>query len=200
MQCFKNIFIPSKDYPEFWQDYSNAFKKKNNKYQRLVVLDCETTGLNPKQDRILSIGAIGIQNNVIQVKDQFSVFVKQNLSNPKSISIHGILQNNVDCFTNEKEAIRGLLQYLGNSKIIGHHISFDIQMINLALQREGLPNLKNKVLDTTTAYAQFKGVNFEVHKSLDELCEEFGIQLKDRHTALGDAFLTALVYQRMQIT
>ena len=72
-------------------------------------------------------------------------------------------------------------------------------MINLSLNRLGLPKLKNKSKDTSQLYQQFKGVQLPLQKSLDDLCTEFNIPKKDRHTALGDAFLTAQVYQRLLI-
>lgn len=198
MNWLSNLFSNATNHPDFWKAYEAAFQQKNN--SRVVVLDCETTGLKPTKDKILSIGAIALQNNVICVKDQFSVLLKQDFRSAESIPIHGIVENKRNTYLSEEEAIVQLLQFLGNAKIVGHHIQFDIHMINQALQKLGLPELKNKVQDTNDLYAKFKGVQYPFHKSLDDLCKEFKIATKDRHTALGDAFLTAQIYQRMQIT
>lgn len=195
MNWWKNIFTSSQDYPEFWKDYSSQFNKPNQ--GRCVILDCETTGLNPKEDKILSIGAIAMHGSSIRIADSFSVFVEQQLHRPETVAIHGIINNNANQLISEKEAIMQLLNYLGNAKIIGHHIQFDISIITTALQNLNLPKLKNKVLDTSQLYEKYKGVSTPMHKSLDELCEEFKIPKKERHTALGDAYLTALVYQRL---
>ncbi|GGE36033.1 3'-5' exonuclease [Psychroflexus planctonicus] len=197
MNWFKNLFSNIKDYPEFWQDYLAEFKQPNP--QRVVVLDCETTGLNPSEDKILSIGAVALHENVICVEDHFSVFVKQTFHQAESVAIHGIVNNKKNKLDTEKEAIKQLLQCIGSAKIVGHHIQFDIEMINRALQHMQLPKLKNKVQDTSDLYLKYKGIHQPIQKSLDDLCEEFNIPKKDRHTALGDAFLTAQVYQRLVI-
>lgn len=192
-KCFRN----KTDYPEFWQHYTASFANKNQ--ERVVVLDCETTGLQPKEDKILSIGAVALHQHVIHVEDSFSVFLKQELHKPQSIPIHGIVKNkNLDAL-DEKEAIKQLLAYLKNAKIVGHHIQFDIEMLNRALAGLNLPKLKNKIQDTGDLYLKYKGIQEHMHKSLDELCDEFSIPKKSRHTALGDAFLTAQVYQRLVI-
>jgi DNA polymerase-3 subunit epsilon len=195
IQWIKNWISKPKNLPEFWQDYAVKFKQDYSK--RVVVLDCETTGLNPKEDRILSIGAIGLWDKTIWIEDQFSSFLKQDFKKEASIAIHGITINPSMQLKDEDKAIKELLLYLGNAKIVGHHIAFDIKMINLALERMQLPKLKNRIEDTAHLYTKYKGVEYHPPMTLDELCQSFQIILKDRHTALGDAFLTAQVYQRL---
>jgi DNA polymerase-3 subunit epsilon len=195
MSWFKNIFKSKTEDPEFWQNYLAEFKHPST--HRVVVLDCETTGLKPGEDKILSIGAVALHHHVIHVEDHFTVEVKQQINNPESVAIHGIIESNTHQKISEFEALKQLLHFLGSAKIIGHHIQFDIQMINIALQNAQLPKLKNRVQDTNDLYSRYKGVDQSMHKSLDQLCEEFNIPTKDRHTALGDAFLTAQVYQRL---
>ena len=192
----KNLFKTKVNYPPYWENYVNKFKHKNN--QRLVVLDCETTGLVPDKDKILSIGAVAIHQNIIYVEDHFSVFLEQDVCEPKSVPIHGIIKNTSEVLVTEAQAIQDLLVFLGNSKIVGHHIQFDIQILNQSLKRLNLPKLKNKTLDTNDLYSKYKGISQPMHKTLDDLCDEFDIVKKDRHTALGDAFLTAQVYQRLR--
>lgn len=192
----KNLFKTKVNYPPYWENYVNEFKHKNN--QRLVVLDCETTGLMPDKDKILSIGAVAVHQNIIYVEDHFSVFLEQDVCEPKSVPIHGIIKNTSEVVVTEAQAIQDLLVFLGNSKIVGHHIQFDIQILNQSLKRLNLPKLKNKTLDTNDLYSKYKGISQPMHKTLDDLCDEFDIVKKDRHTALGDAFLTAQVYQRLR--
>lgn len=68
------------NYPIFWKEYSKTFKQnppKSIESTRFVIFDTETTGLHIATDRILSIGAIGIFNNVIEVADGFEIYLKQ---------------------------------------------------------------------------------------------------------------------------
>lgn len=78
---------------------------------------------------------------------------------------------------------------------------FDVNMINKALHRQGLPSLKNKLLDTVVLYKKSllrsPLIEKKDHYSLDELADKFNISKKDRHTALGDAYITALLFLKI---
>jgi DNA polymerase-3 subunit epsilon len=86
---------------------------------------------------------------------------------------------------------------------VAHHAGFDIGMINSALKRLGLPKLKNTPLDTGVLYKKTLLKSYLVqpkeHYSLDELAEKFLISKKDRHTALGDAYITALAFLKILV-
>ena len=193
------------DYPDFWQDYELWFNQKlpadPNKV-RFVVLDTETTGFDFENDRILSLGALSLQNKNIILSQSLELYIKQDHYNTETVKIHGILKNSVTRQQiNEAEAIQQLLAYLKNAVIIAHHATFDVTMINKALERQGLPRLKNKVLDTSDLYRNtlitsniFKK---KEHYSLDELADKFDICKKDRHTAMGDAYITAIAFLKI---
>lgn len=189
-----------KNYPDFWETYSAAFsaKAKKDAPRRLVVFDCETTGLDIKNDVILSIGAIGIMANRILTKDYFSCFLHQENYKADQIAIHGILKTGETEKTPESEAVASFLQFINNATLVGHHVAFDIAMVNAALNRMGLPKLKNKWIDTDALYQKYKHLPQEQHTSLDTLCEVFNIPKSERHTASGDAYLTALVYLKLK--
>ncbi|TCP22652.1 DNA polymerase-3 subunit epsilon [Tenacibaculum skagerrakense] len=188
-----------KAYPDFWKNYTDSFKAKQNdlKTTRFVVFDTETTGLNPKVDKILSIGTVAVSNFSIDVADSLECYVIQENFNADTVPIHGILKEGNITKITEEEAIIQFLNHIKNAVLIAHHANFDIQMINEALHRLGLPKLKNKVLDTGVLYKKTKYVNRNNFYSLDELCEIFKITKHDRHTASGDAFLTALIFLKI---
>lgn len=121
----------------------NSWRKKNlidKKYEYLfdtppkdeyVCLDCETTGLNPRKDEILSIAAVHIKKNKIMMRKTLNIFVKPSKKiTEESIKIHQIrpvdLQNGKD----PNEAILELLEFIGNRPIVGYYIKFDIAMIS----------------------------------------------------------------------
>lgn len=187
--------------PEFWKAYTGHFKEKlpqDLHAVRFVVFDTETTGLDIKKDRLLSIGALSVFDLKIVVGDSLELYVKQEVFNAGTVGIHGILKEGGLLKLAEEEAIITFLGYIKNSVLVAHHAAFDIAMINESLVRMGLPKLKNKVLDTgvlfkkTTLYE-----NKENRHSLDQLCSIFKLRQHDRHTAAGDAFLTGLVFLKI---
>jgi DNA polymerase-3 subunit epsilon len=168
---------------------------------RFVVFDTETTGFDYENDRILCIGAIVLQNSKISIQDSFEVFIKQEHYNKATAQIHGILKDFVLDRPTEIEALQQFLAFLGDSIIIAHHTAFDVTMINKALERNGLPQITNRTLDTATLYKKtlIKSYLLErkEHYTLDDLADKFDISKKDRHTAMGDAYITAIAFLKI---
>lgn len=168
---------------------------------RFVVLDTETTGFDYDNDRILCIGALVLQNGTISIQNSFEVYIEQDHYDKSTAQIHGILKAFVIERPSEREALEQFLAFLGDSVIIAHHAIFDVTMINKALERNGLPELTNKRLDTAILYKKtlIKSHLFERkdHYTLDDLADKFDISKKDRHTALGDAYITAIAFLKI---
>ncbi|GGA88439.1 DNA polymerase III subunit epsilon [Flavobacterium palustre] len=168
---------------------------------RFVVLDTETTGFDYVTDRILCIGAIVLQNGTINVQDSFEHYIDQEHFDKSSVQIHGIIRRDVLNHKSEIEVLQLLLDYLGDSIIIAHHTKFDITMINTALERNGLAKLTNKTLDTAVLYKRtlIKSnlLQHKDHYTLDDLADKFDISKKDRHTAMGDAYITAIAFLKI---
>ncbi len=190
--------------PEFWNKYSAKFQKEipeKISEVRFVVFDTETTGFDFENDRILSIGAVSVLNSSIEIKDNFEVFLDQQRFNPDTVKIHGIIKNERINKVKEVTAIERFLGYIGNSVLVAHHAGFDVKMINKALTRNGLPKLKNKVLDTAIIYKRTRLktnlIDREKVYSLDEIAEAYNIEVTDRHTASGDAYITAIILMKL---
>ncbi|PNQ72554.1 3'-5' exonuclease [Hanstruepera neustonica] len=188
-------------YPPFWNEYLSSFD--NHSHQdlhdfRFVVFDTETTGLNPKSDRILSIGTVAIMNENIIVSDQLEVYLKQDTFNADTVKIHGLLKTGKLEKVSEETAIMEFLKHIKNAVLVAHHAAFDIAMVNACLKRLGLPNLKNKVVDTGFLYRNtLNSSNPNLHFSLDDLSKQFNIPQHDRHTASGDAYITAILFLKL---
>jgi len=186
----------------FWKKEENLFDENISiEETRFVVLDTETTGFDYENDRILCIGALVLQNNMIAIQDSFEVYIEQDHYDKSTAQIHGILKDFILKRPNEAEALAQFLAFLGDSIIIAHHTIFDVTMINKALERNGLPALTNKALDTAHLYKKtlIKSHLFERkdHYTLDDLADKFDISKKDRHTALGDAYITAIAFLKI---
>ncbi|MEL6916351.1 MAG: 3'-5' exonuclease [Bacteroidota bacterium] len=190
--------------PEFWKAYEKSFDAKpiaDISKTEFVVLDTETTGFDYERDRILSIGAILLKNNCIAINKSLEIFLQQKHYNSETVKIHGILKKGKIKKVSEIDALRQFLEYLENRVIVAHHAHFDMTMLNKALKRNGLPRLKNEVLDTVNLYKKTLIRSNLLEKkenySLDELADKFSISKKDRHTAMGDAYITAIAFLKI---
>jgi DNA polymerase-3 subunit epsilon len=201
MNFFKKFKVTLND---FWGNSKESFDEEllgTIDSTRFVVLDTETTGFDYTNDRILSIGAIVLQNSQITISDSFEIYIEQKHYNQASAKIHGILRESVLNRPTELEALEQFLAFLKDSIIIAHHTIFDVTMINKALERNGLAPIKNKTLDTAVLYKKTLLVSpiFERkdNYSLDDLADKFDISKKDRHTAMGDAYITAIAFLKI---
>jgi DNA polymerase-3 subunit epsilon len=164
-----------------------------------TVFDTETTGLSIKEDYILSFGGVKIRNAAIQIETAIELYPTSAKSGKKTASIHGLVerQNQIQL----REFASQCMEYFGNSILVAHHIGFDAEMIQKACSPYGLEKLPNPMIDTMTMairlelgpHADRNQINPENY-SLDHLCKRYQIQTDDRHTAAGDAFLTAQLF------
>ena len=169
---------------------------------RFVVLDSETTGLNPATDRIISIGAVAVQGGDILLDDAFDALVQVDENTP-AVTVHGITRDEARAGLPETEALERFLDYLRDGVIVGHHIGHDISALDTACGRGWGLQLMNRSLDTMdlTLHLERDGAFQDRppirHFTLDSLCDMWGVAPHDRHTASGDAFLTAQVFLRL---
>jgi len=169
---------------------------------RFVVLDSETTGLNPRKDRIVTMGAIAVLNHEILIEDSFEALLKVQY-NSSAVTVHGVTRDESLAGRDEPEALNQFLRYLGDGIIVGHHIGHDVDTFNAGYERHFGFQMENASLDTMELALHlerdgaFAGRDAIQDFSLDALCAIFNIIPHDRHTAAGDAFITALVFQRL---
>ena len=169
---------------------------------RFVALDSETTGLNPHTDRIITIGAVAVQQGDIVLDDSFEALLKV-VRNTAAVTVHGITRDESQHGVDEPAAIRQFLDYLQDGVIVGHHINHDISTLNAACQRHWGFELQNRSLDTMdlALHLERSGAFAERERirefTLDSLCQMFDVIPHDRHTAAGDAFITAQVFLRL---
>jgi DNA polymerase-3 subunit epsilon len=170
---------------------------------RFVVLDSETTGLNPRVDRLVTIGAVAVEHSEIVIEDSFDALIKME-RNTEAVTVHGVTRDQSLGGVDEAVALEQFLDYLGDGVIVGHHIGHDIATIDAALERHWGITLANRSLDTMdlTLHLErdgaFGGRPPIRQFTLDGLCAMFGVIPHDRHTASGDAFITAQVFLRLE--
>ncbi|MFC6876398.1 PolC-type DNA polymerase III [Flavobacterium myungsuense] len=188
----KNI---NKEYPEIWKNYISKFEKRSN---RFVVLSTETTGLNPNKDVILSFGAIAVQNNSILIGDSFEVMLLQYVYlHDNGISNEFIIESKQPKL-GEREAIQAFLEYIGNAILVGHRIHFDVDLINVALEKLDCGKLKNEALDIEIMHKKLKDISSEKPISIDELYEIYKVPKSERLSSSEDAYTIALLFLKLK--
>jgi len=187
----KNI---NKEYPEFWKDYLSKFDKKS---KRFVILSTETSGLNPVKDVILSIGSFAVIDNSIIIGDSFeAVLLQYKFLHDNGLSNEFIVESKMKKL-GESEAIKLLIDYIGNAVLVGHHIDFDVEMINAALERLDCGRLKNEALDIDVMYRKLQDINNKQF-SLDELSAIYNLPKSDRNSSSEDAYRIALLFLKLK--
>jgi len=113
----------------------------------VVVFDTETTGLDPKKDAIVSIGAVKIKANKILTSRAFELFVKNDTIKKKRIKIHDIRPIDVQNGKESQEAIEEFLYFIGSRPLVGYYVEFDMVMINKYLKPILGVALPNKAIE-----------------------------------------------------
>ncbi|MDD5406062.1 MAG: 3'-5' exonuclease [Sulfurovaceae bacterium] len=167
-----------------------------------VVFDTETTGLNPKKDNIVSIGAIKIRGNKILTNEAFHVFVKQdNLISKDSIKVHKIRNCDLKDAMELKDAIDMFLNFIGNRTLIGYYLEFDVAMINKYIKPMYGITLPNDKKDVSAIYYDKKKELIpqgNIDLRFDTILKNLSLPKLQGHDALNDAFMTAMMYLKLQ--
>lgn len=185
----------------FLESYQPAPAEEPPDNVRFVVLDCELTGLDPQRAKIVSVGAVALESNEIVLADSLDELVRFDF-NTSAVTVHGVTRQQSEGGRRVEDVLEDLLLYLGAAPIVGHHIGFDLTALNGVYQHFFGMTLPNRSMDTMRlAIALERAGALEPQEkpdfSLDALLWRFGIEPHDRHTAAGDAFLTAQVFQRL---
>ncbi len=177
----------------FWKKYTDSFKNPATKY---VVISMETSGLDTEKDVIMSIAATSVIDNRIIIKDSFEIFIIHKRHTELDIDNEFISVSKIEKVF-ENNAIETLLNYLSNSIIIGHRVDFDIEMLNEALSRMKLGNIRNEAFDIEAMFNKIQDTN-EKKYSLEEMSKSLKATLSDRNSVADDAYSIALLFLKMK--
>jgi len=180
--------------------------RENARRLSYVIFDLETTGLNLQHDRVVSAAAYRVVDGRIALGDVFSSLVSPGRDiPPAAVKIHGIIPSMVDDAPSFAEVFDKFINYLGTDILVGYHVGFDLHFLNVYMHQTHGFSLQNLVLDAQSIcrkvcfppYLRSYAGRLRGHQDLDTVAKHFGIEIQQRHTALGDALATAMIFQRI---
>jgi DNA polymerase-3 subunit epsilon len=155
---------------------------------RWVVVDCETSGLDPAHDRLLAIGAVSVRAGRIELAESFSTVLQQSRpSDPANILVHGLGADAQRGGRSVSEALEDFRAFLADGVPVAFHAAFDAELLRRALPRR----MPRRWLDLAALAPALHPTRAEACSAFDDWLVAFGIEPQARHTALDDAFCAA---------
>ncbi|WP_456393765.1 3'-5' exonuclease [Nitratifractor sp.] len=168
----------------------------------VVVLDTETTGMNPKKDEILSIGAVIVRKNRIELGQAFEAWLKpRGEISEESIKIHGIRRIDLEHGESPETVIPRLLEFIGNRPIAGYYIRFDQRMLSRYTRELLGVDLPNTLIELSEMYYRRyrkSSAHEFVDLKFDTILETLDLPRLGKHDALNDAVMSALIYLKLK--
>lgn len=157
-----------------------------------VAIDTETTGLDPATARIVQIACVRINNGRI-IDERYATLVDPGIAIPaSSTAIHGIDAARVRGAPLFADALTDLMEFIGNRHLVGHHIGFDLAVLERESRLAGQAFAPPAAIDTALLAAAVEpGLPAS---SLEALAGWLGVEVAGRHSADGDALTAARVF------
>lgn len=198
-----------------FDDFIKNWKKRkltNPKYENLfepydgdeyICFDCETTGLNPKIDDIISIGAVKIKGNSILLSEKFERFVKPKKKlEGDSIKIHQIRECDLADAKDIDEVIYEFLDFIGNRPLVGYYLEFDVAMVNKYTKSKIGISLPNKQIEVSALYFD-KVIGTIPQGNIDlrfnTIMKKLALPMMGKHDAINDAVMTSMIFLKLNI-
>lgn len=180
--------------------YSYLFEPP--KQAGVVSLDCETTGLNPKTDQIITIGAVRIVGNQILTSERLELKLKPTKTiNAEAIKIHQLRNCDVENGLEPVEAIKKLIEFIGSSPILGYYLEFDMALINRIVEPWLGIKLPNQQIELSALYYDQK-IGIVPQKRLDlrltSICSTLNVPNLGAHDAYTDALTVAIAFLKLK--
>ena len=173
-----------------------------------VALDCETTGLNPRSDEIVSIGAVRIVGDRILTSERLELLVRpQKGVRADSVRIHRLRSKDLEDGLECREAMHRLLHFIGSRPLVGYYLEFDVAMLNRALWPLLGMGLPQPAIEVSAMYYEHKfrqlppyqqHANADIDLRFATLMDDLGLPRREAHDALNDAVMAALAFVKLR--
>lgn len=171
-----------------------------------VSVDCETTGLNPNRDEIISIGAVRIVGQRVMTSERFNVLVRPSKAiSADAVKVHGLREQDVAQGLAPDDALRQLLHFIGPRPLVGYYLEFDVALINRALFPMLGVRLPQPQIEISALYYDWKqrqlppyqhGASIDLR--LATLMKDLALPTRHAHDAVNDAIMAALAFIKLR--
>ena len=189
---------------------ADRFQHRDSPHQHLfkpyrgnevVSIDCETTGLDVKQDEIISLAAVIISGNEVKTGEAFEAKIdhRERLDGD-SIVIHRIRRMDLDDAVELDTALMAFVEFVGNRPILGYNLQFDLKFLDRytrPLLGFSLPNATVELADVYRKKVVSRRPDAVPHLGFEAILEDLELPIFGRHTALGDATTVAMAYVKL---
>jgi len=172
---------------------------------RYAVIDTELTGLDFKKDSIVSIGAVAMTGGSIHLGKTFSEMVSPRTAlRSESVVVHNIMPSEVMGKPYADIVIQDLLKFCAGTVVVGHFLSLDLHFLNKELKAVSGRPFPNLVADTWRIHSWIRRQTEAACRDFGEsgdrdlfaMAKKYNVPMAQAHDALGDAFMTAQLFQR----
>ncbi|MFA9461000.1 3'-5' exonuclease [Thiohalorhabdus methylotrophus] len=168
---------------------------------RIICLDTEATGLDPRRDQLLAVAALPVEGDRIRTSEALHLTVRPNGPvDGESVKIHGLRDRDLARGMAPETAVDRLLQFIGSRPLLGYYLEFDCALIGrLARPRLGGP-LPNRRIEVSGLYHDAKQAVIPrgfVDLRFEAIRRDLGIPDLGRHDAFADVLTTALMYVKL---
>lgn len=173
---------------------------------RYVVLDTELTSLDSRTNRILSIGALAMDGAKIRLGEQFYRVLNPEVAVPeKTIVVHGLRPKDVEEGEPPDVALSEFREFAEGAVLVGHFLRIDVEALKKELGSKR-KQLRNPTIDTAAVHRWLELRKRTYAEATDDLmaemnlasvAEHYGVEARDEHHALSDAFVTARLWQKL---
>jgi DNA polymerase-3 subunit epsilon len=198
MRSVRNLF-----YQVTLRDRSYRFLLEPPPLDEAVVIDCETTGLDPRRDEVIAVAAIRIRGTRILTSGAYRAIIRsEKAPTSESIKVHQLRAKEVSEGRPMHEVLPELLRFVGSCPIVGYYVDFDVAMLDKHVSRYIGAKLPNRRIEVSEIYYALKYRNAPpgtVHDlRFASILADLRLPSLAQHDAFNDALMTAMMYVHLQ--
>ena len=171
-----------------------------------VTVDCETTGLDVRHDRIISIAAVRIVGNRLLTSQRLELLVRpERAMTAENVRVHRLREQDVAHGIDAAQAMRRLMDFIGSRPLVGYYLEFDIAMLNREIWPLLGVRLPQPKIEVSAMYYDYKNRQLPAHLrggtidlSFAQMMNDLGLPLRPAHDALDDAVMAGLAFVKLR--